>query len=99
MPKVTDPQQQALVKLKEHGGEGVLDKHGKVVAGGARLTGFDPVTWLRLLTTGHLEVRGPLRVGLTAKGAAEAVPTPRKVNPHGIQSNSYQQPARQAGAE
>lgn len=99
MPKVTDPQQQALVKLKAHGGEGVLDKHGKVVAGGVRLLGFDPVTWPRLLTTGHLEVRGPLRVGLTAKGDAEAVPTTRKGNPHGIQNNRFQPMARLPGAE
>lgn len=98
MPKVTDPQQQALVKLKAHGGEGVLDKHGKIVASGVRLMGFDPVTWLRLITTGHLEVRGDLRVGLTAKGDAAAVAPPLKISPHGIQGRREPVPAHQ-GAE
>ena len=98
MPKVTDPQQSALVKLKAHGGEGVLDKHGKIVASGVRLLGFDPVTWLRLLTTGHLEVRGDLRVGLTPKGEAVAVAPPTKINPHGIQGRREPIPAR-PGAE
>lgn len=98
MPKVTDPQQSALVKLKAHGGEGVLDKHGKIVASGVRLLGFDPVTWLRLLTTGHLEVRGDLRVGLTPKGEAAAVAPPTKINPHGIHSRREPIPAH-PGAE
>ncbi len=96
---ITDQQIAALQKLREHGGEGVIDKHGKIVASGARLLGFDAVTWLLLLTTGHVEARGPLRVGITAKGIAAAAPATVKVNPHGIQGSSYQQPARQPGAE
>lgn len=95
----SDAQNAALLKLSAHGGEGIIDKHGKLVASGVRLIGFDAVTWLRLMTTGHVEVRGPLRLGLTAKGIAEATPAAVKVNPHGIQSNSYQQPARLPGAE
>lgn len=98
MPKVTDPQTAALVKLKAQGGEGVLDKHGKIVAGGERLLGFDPVTWLRLLTTGHIEVRGDLRVGITAKGEAAAVAKPVRINPHGIHSRREPIPAH-PGAE
>ncbi|WP_449411068.1 hypothetical protein [Methylobacterium komagatae] len=98
MAKVTDPQQSALVKLKAHGGEGVLDKHGKIVASGVRLTGFDAVTWLRLLTTGHIEVRGDLRVGLTQKGEAAAIAKPVRINPHGIHSRREPTPAH-PGAE
>ncbi len=97
---LTDAQQLALKKLRDHGGEGVIDKHGKVVASGERLLGLEPVTWLRLITTGHVEVRGDLRIGIAAKGlnALAAAPGP-KINPHGIQGSRYQQPARQAGAE
>lgn len=97
---LSDAQRLALKKLREHGGEGVIDKHGKVVASGERLLGLEPVTWLRLITTGHVEVRGDLRIGITAKGrdALAAAPGP-KVNPHGIQGSRYQQPVRFAGAE
>jgi hypothetical protein len=81
----TDAQHRALKKLRDHGGEGVLDKHGKVVAAGERLMGLEPVTWLRLITTGHVEVRGNLRIGITPKGEAALTATPGpKVNPHAI---------------
>lgn len=96
----SDAQLLALKKLSQHGGEGVIDKHGKVVASGERLLGLEPVTWLRLITTGHVEVRGDLRIGITAKGldAVASAPGP-KINPHGIQGSRYQQPARLSGAE
>jgi len=96
----TDAQLHALKKLSANGGEGVIDKHGKVVAAGERLMGLEPVTWLRLITTGYVEVRGDLRIGITAKGEAAltGVPGP-KINPHGVQSSRYQQPARLPGAE
>ncbi|BAU93334.1 hypothetical protein MPPM_4729 [Methylorubrum populi] len=97
---LTDAQHLALKKLRDHGGEGVIDKHGKVVASGERLLGLEPVTWLRLITTGHIEVRGDLRIGITAKGRDALAAAPGlKVNPHGIQGSSHQQPARHAGAE
>jgi hypothetical protein len=97
---LSDAQHEALKKLRDHGGEGVIDKHGKIVASGERLLGLEPVTWLRLITTGHVEVRGDLRIGITAKGrdALAAAPGP-KINPHGIQGSRYQPPARLAGAE
>ena len=97
---LSDAQQEALKKLAEHGGEGVIDKHGKVVASGERLMGLEPVTWLRLITTGHVETRGHLRIGITSKGAeaVASIPGPR-INPHGIRGSSFQPPARVAGAE
>lgn len=96
----TDAQHEALKRLHANGGEGVIDKHGKVVAAGERLMGLEPVTWLRLITTGYVEVRGDLRIGITPKGeAALTVTAGPKINPHGIQSSRYQQPARLPGAE
>lgn len=96
----SDAQLLALKKLSQHGGEGVIDKHGKIVASGERLLGLEPVTWLRLITTGHVEVRGDLRIGIAAKGRDALAAAPGlKVNPHGIQGNRYPQPARLAGAE
>lgn len=96
----TDSQYDALKRLHVNGGEGVIDKHGKIVASGERLMGLEPVTWLRLITTGHVEARGDLRIGITAKGVAALAnaPTP-KVNPHGITGNNFQQPERHSGAE
>lgn len=97
---LSDAQREALKKLSQHGGEGVIDKHGKVVASGERLLGLEPVTWLRLITTGHVDVRGDLRIGITAKGREAVASAPGlRVNPHGIQGSRYQQPARIAGAD
>lgn len=97
---LTDAQNQALKKLRDHGGEGVIDKHGKVVASGERLLGLEPVTWLRLITTGHVEARGDLRIGITAKGRDAVAAAPGlRVNPHGITGNNFEQPTRQPGAE
>lgn len=97
---LSDAQQAALKSLNANGGEGIIDKHGKIVASGERLMGIEPVTWLRLITTGFVETRGHLRIGLTDKGAkaVASAPGPR-INPHGIQGSRYQQPARIAGAE
>lgn len=97
---LSDAQHQALKKLRDHGGEGVIDKHGKVVASGERLLGLEPVTWLRLITTGHVEARGDLRIGITTKGREAVASVPGlKVNPHGIHGSRYQRAARLAGAE
>lgn len=96
----TDAQRTALKKLHEHGGEGVIDQHGKIVASGVRLLGLEPITWLRLITKGFVEVRGHLRIGITAKGLAALATEPGlKVNPHSIRGSNYQPPARLAGAE
>lgn len=96
----TDAQHDALKRLHANGGEGVLDKHGKIIASGERLTGLEPVTWLRLLTTGHVEVRGDHRIGITAKGEAALSGAPTlKVNPHGIQGERFPASPRHPGAE
>jgi len=96
----TDAQQDALKRLREYGGEGVIDKHGKVVASGERLMGLEPVTWLRLITTGYVEVRGHLRIGITEKGEQSlAQAPPLKVNPHAIKGERFQVSPRHEGAE
>lgn len=96
---LTDAQYQALCKLAANGGEGVLDKHNKIIAQGVRLTGFDASTWLRLLTTGHLSTPGPNRIALTDLGRAAAVPPRKRVLADPIHGNNFQSPARLPGAE
>lgn len=74
---LTQTQKQALRHLHAHGGEGAIDKHGLVVAGGVR-SSFLAHIWLRLMTTGHVEGRGPMRIGLTDLGLKAAMPDPVK---------------------
>lgn len=68
---MTPAQQLALRDLDENGGEGVIDKSGRLVAGGVRMT-YLADTWLRLLTTGHVEAVGPLRLRITTRGCDDA---------------------------
>ncbi|MGU3387024.1 hypothetical protein ACLBYG_21110 [Methylobacterium sp. D53M] len=75
---MTPAQKQALQHLHHRGGEGAIDRHGSVVAGGVRLQ-FLADTWLRLMTTGHVEPRGPMRLGLTDLGREAAAPDPVKL--------------------
>lgn len=75
---MTPAQKQALEHLHRHGGEGAIDRHGAVVAGGVRLK-FLADTWLRLMTTGHVAPCGPMRIKLTGLGRQSAEPDPVKV--------------------
>lgn len=94
---MTPAQKEALIALRDHGGEGAISKHGQILAAGERLP-FMPDTWLRLMTTGHVEPRGPMRIGLTREGVDEAVPVHRKVPPKLIAAPQGAKPAME-GAE
>lgn len=59
----------ALHELRLRTGEGCIDRYGRIVAAGEALP-FDGATWLRLMTLGMVEPAGPLRIKLTAAGAA-----------------------------
>lgn len=79
MSGLSKTQRLALSKLAEAGGEGVIDKIGRVVAAGEVLASqgiqpqpFASITWLRLVTTGHVESAGPGRLRLTDAGKKEA---------------------------
>lgn len=67
---ISDAQVHALRDLANNGGEGAIDKRGVLVAGGERLP-YQPETWLRLMTTEHVEVAGPLRIRITSQGRDE----------------------------
>lgn len=95
---MTPAQKQALTELRKHGGEGIIDKHGRLMAAGVRLTMVAPETWLRLVTTGHVIAVGPLRLALTDAGRAESFPESPRVNPHGIHGRQEPIPAH-PGAE
>ena len=96
MTELTKPQLQALIALKEHGGEGSISKHGYVVAGGEKLP-FMGDTWLRRVTFGLGRARGPHRIGLTEAGDRAAVPPGRKINPDMIRPAAGRvEPARAA---
>ena len=47
----------ALIWLREHDGVGVLNRYGRVRAGGETASHIDPTTWLRLILAGHVEAR------------------------------------------
>lgn len=93
---MTPAQKQALEHLHRQGGEGAIDRRGALVAGGVRLK-FLADTWLRLMTTGHVEPRGPMRIGLTDLGRLGAEPRPAKCLRGGGYSDGHV-PAR-PGAE
>lgn len=77
---MTPAQKDALLDLRRNGGEGVISKTGSLVVGGVRLP-YLADTWLRLMTLGLVEPRGPMRLGLTNAGASAATEPERKVNP------------------
>ena len=52
MSELTGAQQRALKWLCERNGAGVLDRYGRLVAGGEVATQFHPTTWLRLVAAG-----------------------------------------------
>lgn len=66
MMKVSDVQKAALKKLAALGGEGVIDKYGKVIAGGERMH-YMPETWLRLVANGLIEGDG-FRLRISKRG-------------------------------
>ena len=68
--KLSSAQISALRALKEGGGEGVIDRTGKLVVAGERLP-HDPATWLRLFTFQMIaETGAPLRLRLQDAGRA-----------------------------
>ncbi len=93
---ITPAMRQALIELKNHTGEGVITKLGSLLAGGVRLKAAAE-TWLRLVSTGHIESRGPMRLGLTDLGCQEAEPVPFKFNRGGGYSDGRVPPY--SGAE
>lgn len=64
-------QQEAVVRLAQLGGSGVIDRFGFMVAGGERLS-FDPATWLRLIIAGLVEVAPEAHLALSADGRKAA---------------------------
>ena len=64
---LTDAMRRAYDWLKQRGQQGVIDRYGRVVAGGEVATQFDSSTWLRLVSRGHLIGEGG-RVWLTIRG-------------------------------
>ena len=54
---MTDAQQRAFNWLNERGGTGMLDRYGRVLAMG-EISPSTPVTWLRLVGLGKLQIVG-----------------------------------------
>lgn len=76
MASLTKPQRQALEWLQERGGNGVVNRYGKVMASG-EIAGFDAATWLRLICAGLIVSEGPARLRLAASEACDCeCPTP-----------------------
>ena len=47
----------ALIWLRGHNGVGVLNRYGRVSAGGETASHIDATTWLRLILAGYVEAR------------------------------------------
>ena len=64
----------ALIWLREHDGVGVLNRYGRVRAGGETASHIDPTTWLRLILAGYVEARPDERhLVLSLTGVSVAV--------------------------
>lgn len=75
---MTRSQSDALLWLRSHAGDGVIDRRGCLLAAG-ELAPFQRVTWNRLAAQGYVEFYGPRsrsghmrRVRLTEAGRAFA---------------------------
>ena len=69
---LTETMRRALRWLSRQGGSGVLDKQGRVLAGGevggtTKYRGYLPATWLRLFVRGYVEAADG-RIVFTTKG-------------------------------
>jgi hypothetical protein len=82
---LTPAQQMALNWLAERGGEGVIDRYGRIIAKGDVYRGEHGATWLRLVAlrfligTGHA---GRLALSDDGKGLAQRRPDPTNQVPH-----------------
>jgi len=54
---MTQSQREALQWLRDHHGDGVIDRQGCILAAGERAP-FQRVTWTRLEALGHVEFYG-----------------------------------------
>ncbi len=63
--KTTGTMYLALTWLHDHGGDGVIDKYGRIVAQG-EVAKFDSSTWLRLVAAGHLRSLASGRLSITS---------------------------------
>lgn len=64
---LTPAMRQAVKRLANHGGDGVIDRYGRVIAAGEVL-GKDAATWLRLMTFQVVLSGGPHRLVLSKIG-------------------------------
>lgn len=55
--RLTKAMIRALIWLRGHDGVGVLNRFGKVRAGGETASHIDPTTWLKLILAGYVEAR------------------------------------------
>lgn len=73
MTTLPDTHLSALAWLSEHGGAGVIDQYGRVIAQGERYkSGETAQVWLRLFCSEHIMTAGPSRLKLTLAGEVEA---------------------------
>lgn len=72
MSSLSEAQQRLIQWLYDHGGSGVVDQRGGVIARGERRNSGYASTFLRLFTMGHIESDGPLRLRLTERGRSAA---------------------------
>lgn len=71
MSDLPETHRAALAWLKAQGGEGVIDRYGRLLAAGETYGSMETSSiWLRLVTTGHVAGAGRFRLRLTDAGRA-----------------------------
>lgn len=72
MSALPDTHRSALAWLAQRGGEGVVDRYGRIVAQGQLYGGNGASSvWLRLFCAGYLRPAGEARLGLSQEGIAQ----------------------------
>ena len=63
---LTTAQVRALKWLEEHGGVGVINRYGRIIAAGEK-SGIAPETWLRLMTMQCIVPDGRYRIQMAGR--------------------------------
>lgn len=67
-PFMTPGLTRALDWLEDNGGEGTLTRRGQMMAVNGQISLADPLTWLRLVSFGHIEATGPYKFRVRSNG-------------------------------
>lgn len=77
MRELPETHKAALAWFRDHGGDGLIDQYGRVVAQGEKYKSADTASvWLRLVASGHIIGSGTGRLRFTSEGSDAASKLP-----------------------